>query len=297
MAIKHSAVADGTFSATGAINWDADHTLEDATVTYAKIQDVSVTDRVLGRSTVGAGDVEEIPCTSAGRAILDDADAAAQRTTLGLGTIATQSAANVAITGGTVSGITDLVVADGGTGASAFTAFAVMCGGITGTAAVQSIAGVGTAAQVLTSNGAGALPTFQAASGGLTAATQAEMEAASSTTVGATPGRQHFHPSSIKAAVRFNVAGTIAYNYNITSITDNGTGSWNVVIATDFSGASSYAAAALIGARAGGNPLIINVRNVAAAGQFDIQAMNIAEALADAATPDEIHVMFTGDFA
>jgi hypothetical protein len=41
------------------------------------------------------------------------------------------------------------------------TAFAVICGGTTGTAAVQSVAGVGTAGQVLTSNGAGALPTWQ----------------------------------------------------------------------------------------------------------------------------------------
>jgi hypothetical protein len=53
-------------------------------VTYAKIQNVSASDRLLGRSTAGAGDIEEITCTAAGRAILDDADAAAQRTTLGL---------------------------------------------------------------------------------------------------------------------------------------------------------------------------------------------------------------------
>lgn len=53
-------------------------------VTYAKIQNVSATDKVLGRSTAGAGDVEEITCTAAGRAILDDADASAQRTTLGV---------------------------------------------------------------------------------------------------------------------------------------------------------------------------------------------------------------------
>jgi len=46
--------------------------------------------------------------TSAGRALLDDADASAQRTTLGLGTIATQNANNVAITGGTISGISNL---------------------------------------------------------------------------------------------------------------------------------------------------------------------------------------------
>lgn len=60
-------------------------------VTYAKFQNVSATDRILGRVTAGAGDVEEIVCTAAGRAILDDADASAQRTTLGLGTAATQN--------------------------------------------------------------------------------------------------------------------------------------------------------------------------------------------------------------
>ena len=56
--------------------------LVDDAVTYAKIQNVSVTDKVLGRSTAGAGDVEEIACTAAGRALLDDANAAAQRATL-----------------------------------------------------------------------------------------------------------------------------------------------------------------------------------------------------------------------
>lgn len=93
-------------------------TIANDAVTYAKIQNVSATDRLLGRSTAGAGDIEEITCTAAGRAILDDADAAAQRTTLGLGTIATQAASSVSITGGSITGITDLAVADGGTGAS-----------------------------------------------------------------------------------------------------------------------------------------------------------------------------------
>ena len=56
--------------------------------------------------------------TAAGRALVDDADAAAQRTTLGLGTIATQASSSVSITGGSITGITDLAVADGGTGSS-----------------------------------------------------------------------------------------------------------------------------------------------------------------------------------
>lgn len=58
------------------------------------------------------------------------------------------------------------VVAGGGTGLTSATAYAVLCGGTTSTGNFQSIAGVGTSGQVLTSNGAGALPTFQAAASG-----------------------------------------------------------------------------------------------------------------------------------
>lgn len=49
--------------------------------------------------------------TSFGRSLVDDADAAAGRTTLGLGTIATQNANNVSITGGSI----DNIEFDGGT--------------------------------------------------------------------------------------------------------------------------------------------------------------------------------------
>lgn len=58
-----------------------------------------------------------------------------------------------------------LTIANGGTGASSQTAYAILCGGTTSTNPIQSIASVGSAGQVLTSNGAGALPTFQDASG------------------------------------------------------------------------------------------------------------------------------------
>lgn len=81
--------ADITVDAQGRITAASSGTLgtaeiADSSVTYAKIQDVSATDKLLGRSSAGAGVVEEISCTSAGRALLDDADASAQRTTLGL---------------------------------------------------------------------------------------------------------------------------------------------------------------------------------------------------------------------
>jgi len=54
----------------------------------------------------GSGTAALADFTTAGRALVDDADATAQRTTLGLGTMATQAASSVAITGGTISGVT-----------------------------------------------------------------------------------------------------------------------------------------------------------------------------------------------
>ena len=54
-----------------------------------------------------------------------------------------------------------LAVDQGGTGATSQTAYAVLAGGTTSTGAYQSVATVGTSGQVLVSNGAGALPTFQ----------------------------------------------------------------------------------------------------------------------------------------
>ena len=56
---------------------------------------------------------------------------------------------------------TDVPVLDGGTGVSSLTAYAVICGGTTATNPVQSVASVGTLGDLLVSNGAGALPTFQ----------------------------------------------------------------------------------------------------------------------------------------
>ena len=101
--------------------------IADDAISYVKIQDVTTTDRLLGRFSEGAGIVEEITCTAAGRNLLDDANISAQRTTLGLGTIATQDAdgatlSNVTITAGSITGITDIAIADGGTGASSASA-------------------------------------------------------------------------------------------------------------------------------------------------------------------------------
>ena len=69
-----------------------------------------------------------------------------------LGTIASQSASAVAITGGTITGITDLTVADGGTGASSITANSVILGNGTSTLSGNLVA-PSTSGNILTSNG------------------------------------------------------------------------------------------------------------------------------------------------
>jgi len=56
--------------------------------------------------------------TSYGRSLIASANTTEARTVLGLGSISTQDSSNVIITGGSITGITDLAIADGGTGAS-----------------------------------------------------------------------------------------------------------------------------------------------------------------------------------
>lgn len=114
-AVTTAKIADGAVTesklATGAVTASVIGTsavttakLNDDAVTYAKIQNTSSSDVLLGRATAGAGNVEEIVCTEAGRALLSDADADAQRSTLGLGTLATQSGTFSGTHSGTSSG-------------------------------------------------------------------------------------------------------------------------------------------------------------------------------------------------
>jgi hypothetical protein len=76
-------VSDGDYGDITVSGGTTVWTIDNDAITYAKIQNVSATDRVLGRQSLGAGDIEEIVMTAAGRALVDDATAADQRTTLG----------------------------------------------------------------------------------------------------------------------------------------------------------------------------------------------------------------------
>ena len=91
----------------------------------------TVSDRLFYSAGVDA--YGETSLTVFGRSLIDDADATAARVTLNLGSIATQNANSVTITGGSITGITDLAVADGGTGASTALAARNNLGIFTGT--------------------------------------------------------------------------------------------------------------------------------------------------------------------
>ena len=139
-----------------------------------------------GGSGGGGGDAASVTFTPAGdlaatdvQAALEELDSEKAAASTAVTLAGTQTLTNKTLTSptlttpalGTPSALvltnaTGLPVAGGGTGLATATAYAVLCGGTTGTSALQSIAGVGTSGQVLTSNGAGALPTFQNASGG-----------------------------------------------------------------------------------------------------------------------------------
>ncbi|MDF2747923.1 MAG: hypothetical protein K0S98_2210 [Propionibacteriaceae bacterium] len=77
--VADTTTIDVTYTdATPELKWDVkDNSLVAGKTTF------TATDKLLGRSTSGAGAGEEITCTAAGRALLDDANAAAQLTTLG----------------------------------------------------------------------------------------------------------------------------------------------------------------------------------------------------------------------
>ena len=192
------------------------------------------------------------------------ATAADARTNLGLGTMATQAASAVAITGGTITGATvasstvngdisgnatnvngTVAVNHGGTGLITTTAYSPVISGTTATGAFQASLGPGTSGQVLTSAGAGAVPTWSNASVADGAITAAKLDGAQS---GAAP------IFGARAWGNFNGQGTIAIRAggNFLSVTDGGAGLYRVNFTTAMADAN-YAALVWFQTAADGN--------------------------------------------
>lgn len=141
-----------TAAGTGDVTWSANSfatTISANVVTNAKFRQ-SVALSVVGNATNATTDVADIAGTADQVLRVNGAG-----TALAFGSIDLSQSAAV--------GTSVLSVANGGTGVATTTAYALLAGGTTSTGPLQSLAGVGTSGQVLVSNGAGQLPTWQAA--------------------------------------------------------------------------------------------------------------------------------------
>ena len=81
---------DGTQNVTGTA------TISSNVVSYSKIQKAGA-NTIIGNPTGSIADVQEITCTSAGRALLDDASASDQRNTLGVGAAQSVTFADITV--------------------------------------------------------------------------------------------------------------------------------------------------------------------------------------------------------
>lgn len=135
-------------------------------------------------------------------------------------------------TGKLIKQAATVTVAQGGTGLSTTTAYGLIAAGTTATGNFQQVSGTGTSGQLLTSNGAGALPTWQTPAAGFSAAADNTFT-----------GTQTFAGTSSKLAeVLTNAAevvtvsataatGTINYNITTQSVlyyTSNASANWTV---------------------------------------------------------------------
>lgn len=153
--------------------------------------------------------------TSYARTLLDDTTAGDARTTLGLGTAAI---VNTGVSNGNVPAMD-------GTGYPAANGSQ-----ITNLNASNLASGTIPAARIPNAS--------TTAVGGLETATSAEQVTGTATDKIVTPGVQHYHPSACKCWGIATVSGgtpTLRASYNVTSITDTGTGQLTVTVANDFS--------------------------------------------------------------
>jgi hypothetical protein len=199
---------DITVTASGA-TW----TIDPQAVSYSKIQNVSATDKVLGRSTAGAGTIEEITFTGAARTFSAAVDAAAERTVLGLGTLATQSGTFSGTSSGTNTGDQNLFGTISVSGQSDVVAD-------TTSDTLTLVAGSNV---TITTNAGTDSITIAASAGGLTNWTEAVNTSAPNATIPAVS----FTPNNAAASVDAVLQVKGASGALLAQVPDNGTGGGN----------------------------------------------------------------------
>jgi hypothetical protein len=169
----------------------------------------------------------------------------------GLGTIASQAANNITITGGSITGITDLAVADGGTGASTASGARTNLGLVIGTdvlapnGSAASLTSFPTLNQNTTGTASNVTGTVAVANGG----TGATTASGARTNLGLVIGTDVLSPTGSAASL----TSFPTFNQNTTGTASNVTGT--VAIANGGTGATTAGAAlTALGAYAASNP-------------------------------------------
>src|SRR3989344_1262948 len=135
---------------------------------------------------------------------------------------------------------TALTPAYGGTGLSSLTTYAVLTGGTTSTGNLQQVSGLGTSGQVLTSNGAGALPSWQAATGGAnTALSNLSSVAINAALVADTAGGYDFGSATIPWADIYFAGTSITPGTNNFKFTGASTSGTRTITFPDASGTAT----------------------------------------------------------
>jgi hypothetical protein len=177
------------------------YTMTAPVITGGFITGVALTGNTFTSPVISGGSINNTPigATTASTGAFSTLSVTGATTFSGATVANTFSSSGATITGGSISGITDLAVADGGTGRSTLTANAVLVGN--GTSGINSVA-PSTSGNVLTSDGTS-----------WTSAANAQY---------------------VKAWVNFDGTGTPAIrgSFNVSSITDEGTGQYTINMTT-----------------------------------------------------------------
>lgn len=161
---------------------------------------------------------------------LSEGNPSAMRTNLGLGSVATKTASNAALTNAvmvngtpTIGHIAVFIDVNGTIGDGGATA---------GTVTSIATAGLATGGTITSS---GTIT--------VTAAQKSDQIAGTSTTVAVVPAVQQFHFSACKAWARFQGNPiVISSSYNVASIVRNSTGNYTVTLTTAFTGSGNFSA-------------------------------------------------------